>query len=1062
MKQKIMARMRLGVATCLALWTTALSAQSTSYTYQWEGFEDAAWVTASTNVTVSTGKWTTNKNVQSTEYAYDGTHSLKISAKAGIVSPELKEGAGALVYYAYVQNRQVNVEVSVDGTNWTNVEGYKETSDWTKHIVTINNPNVKYVKISTTSNNLTYLDNLVITKTDGTLADGTALVPPVDVPYFKQDFEAANACPGSKETASTETAITIDGQGEWRYSNSYKGTNESYIVDGSARDLRMSKGGSYVITPIVGQGVAKLSFMEGRKGRTITVYSSKDGGNTWTQLKAVTTENQNTVQIYDHNINRLKLVNGDSGDADVDNIIVTGFPEGTLPTVNTGDVKDVGSSKATVIGSLTSKGDKRMIEWGVCWGKKDTECSIQNAECVKAETDEYSLPLKGLPSETTIYYRAYAMSMAGVAYGEVKNFTTLAPTAAVVVIDSLVNDASVGDEKHIFVRMSATIEDNGGANPTTVGVCYNIKGNPTIDDEVSTTYLYGNKFSKSVPLQPKTTYYLRAYATNLAGTGYSEVMTFTTPELIVPEYAHHVYYVSTKGDDSTGDGSEGKPFYNVQNAIDKVVAGDSIFVMAGTYNYSARINISTVGQCNSGMIAMYAKGGRAIFDFKAIGLGDNNQGVRLTGSYWHIYGLDICNAGDNGMLIERDKPAGGDYNSIKDKTDEGHDNFIENCKFYRNQDTGLQLKNLAENNKIVNCDSYFNADPTHENADGFAVKISHGTGNYFYGCRAWNNCDDGWDGFVKTDGGFPDNRTTTYENCWAFKNGYIEQGGSTSNGDGNGFKLGSAYGIHNFILNRCLAVENYQKGFDQNHNPGTMIFNNCAGYAKPLLANKSHFTYRIDESVSNGHEVIFTNCVAISDGISDRTKSAYAPYSISGNKVTFVTCDFNTLPTDYQSVDPTGMDGERDASGNLPVLPFMRIAEGNSKLIDKGTEVVPYAGESSAAMGILFNGKAPDLGCFETKEQTETGISALTVDRDVDNNLRIQVMRTATGLLLVTIPGEESNAVRTICAMDVSGRVITSHTFYGNTTVVNLGSYKGMTILVVKSDGIKGSAKILM
>ena len=87
------------------------------------------------------------------------------------------------------------------------------------------------------------------------------------------------------------------------------------------------------------------------------------------------------------------------------------------------------------------------------------------------------------------------------------------------------------------------------------------------------------------------------------------------------------------------------------------------------------------------MIALHAKGGRAILDFGAMELGDNNQGIRLTGSYWHVYGLDICNAGDNGMLIERNKPSGGDYNSIKGKTEEGHDNVIENCKFYRNKDT---------------------------------------------------------------------------------------------------------------------------------------------------------------------------------------------------------------------------------------------------------------------------------------------------------------------------------------------------------------------------------------
>lgn len=78
-----------------------------------------------------------------------------------------------------------------------------------------------------------------------------------------------------------------------------------------------------------------------------------------------------------------------------------------------------------------------------------------------------------------------------------------------------------------------------------------------------------------------------------------------------------------------------------------------------------------------------------------------------------------------------------------------HDNIIENCTFVRCADTGLQMKNLATYNRVINCDAYYNCDPAHGDADGFAVKISHGTGNYFFGCRAWQNSDDGWDQFIK-------------------------------------------------------------------------------------------------------------------------------------------------------------------------------------------------------------------------------------------------------------------------------------------------------------------------
>ena len=96
-----------------------------------------------------------------------------------LLPPELTEGAGSLVYYAHVTNRQVMVEVSTDGISWTSVDSYKETSDWSKHTVFINDPAVRYVKLYTNSNNQVYIDKFVVTRADGTMADGTVLVRPL-------------------------------------------------------------------------------------------------------------------------------------------------------------------------------------------------------------------------------------------------------------------------------------------------------------------------------------------------------------------------------------------------------------------------------------------------------------------------------------------------------------------------------------------------------------------------------------------------------------------------------------------------------------------------------------------------------------------------------------------------------------------------------------------------------------------------------------------------------------------------------------------------------------------
>jgi parallel beta-helix repeat protein len=145
--------------------------------------------------------------------------------------------------------------------------------------------------------------------------------------------------------------------------------------------------------------------------------------------------------------------------------------------------------------------------------------------------------------------------------------------------------------------------------------------------------------------------------------------------------------------------------------------------------------------------------GTELYPFRTI---EKAVSVVQAGQTIYIKGIDITGAGDNGMKIES-----GSYNTI------------ENCAFYRNRDSGLQLDNGASNNTIRNCDSYFNADPPdYGDADGFATKMNVGSGNYFYGCRSWRNCDDGFDGYMRG----ADDASTTLENCWAFENGYLEDG----------------------------------------------------------------------------------------------------------------------------------------------------------------------------------------------------------------------------------------------------------------------------------------------
>lgn len=74
-----------------------------------------------------------------------------------------------------------------------------------------------------------------------------------------------------------------------------------------------------------------------------------------------------------------------------------------------------------------------------------------------------------------------------------------------------------------------TISNDGGSLVTARGVCWSTNQTPTVDDNVTVDGSGAGTFVSSIDnLQPNTNYFLRAYATSSAGTGYGSTMTFTT------------------------------------------------------------------------------------------------------------------------------------------------------------------------------------------------------------------------------------------------------------------------------------------------------------------------------------------------------------------------------------------------------------------------------------------------------------------------------------------------------------------------------------------------------
>ncbi len=91
------------------------------------------------------------------------------------------------------------------------------------------------------------------------------------------------------------------------------------------------------------------------------------------------------------------------------------------------------------------------------------------------------------------------------------------------------------------VSVEVAITDDGGADITDRGVCFSTSAGPTINDGNTTEGTGKGTFMCTVTgLTSNTRYYLRAYATNLKGTGYSNELDFKTTFESVTDYEGNI------------------------------------------------------------------------------------------------------------------------------------------------------------------------------------------------------------------------------------------------------------------------------------------------------------------------------------------------------------------------------------------------------------------------------------------------------------------------------------------------------------------------------------------
>ncbi|MCD4693117.1 MAG: hypothetical protein K8R79_09395, partial [Calditrichales bacterium] len=101
------------------------------------------------------------------------------------------------------------------------------------------------------------------------------------------------------------------------------------------------------------------------------------------------------------------------------------------------------------------------------------------------------------------------------------------PSSSVPVLTT----ADVSEIDTSTANCGGNITSDGGALVTARGVCWSTAQTPTVSDSITNDGGGAGSFTSEMSgLTPETDYYVRAYATNSAGTGYGSTMLFTTLE----------------------------------------------------------------------------------------------------------------------------------------------------------------------------------------------------------------------------------------------------------------------------------------------------------------------------------------------------------------------------------------------------------------------------------------------------------------------------------------------------------------------------------------------------
>jgi uncharacterized protein (TIGR02145 family) len=232
---------------------------------------------------------------------------------------------------------------------------------------------------------------------------------------------------------------------------------------------------------------------------------------------------------------------------------ITSCKKTEVPTLTTTAISSITTVSASSGGNITDDGGADVTARGVCWGTA-TKPEITGSKTSDSKgTGSFTSSITGLTPNTKYYVRAYATNSEGTGYGNEQTFTTNA------IVGATVTTTKPGSITVTTAVSGGTISSDGGGAITARGVCWATSASPLATGLHTTDGTGTGSFTSNITgLTGNTTYYVRAYATNSAGTTYGGDEQFKTapvvPTVTTAAVTNPTQTTATSGGNVTADG----------------------------------------------------------------------------------------------------------------------------------------------------------------------------------------------------------------------------------------------------------------------------------------------------------------------------------------------------------------------------------------------------------------------------------------------------------------------------------------------------------------------------